>query len=79
MIECNKQQKRVYKLHYLLKFSILNCSTVMCQNVIMFERLSSVWDFITDGSQKVNETHGAHCRGINPVGYPSVSMVDPLG
>ena len=79
MINCNKQQNHVNKLHYLPKFSIFNCRTVMCQNVIMFKRLSSVWDFITDGSQKVNETHGAHCGGINPVRYPSVSMVDPLG
>lgn len=62
-----------------ISFFDLSCSTVMCQNVIIFERLNSVCDFITDGSQKVNKTHGAHCGGINPVGYPSVSVVDPLG
>lgn len=49
-----------------------NYSAVMCQSVIMFKRLNTlrVRDFITDGSQKVIDAHGAHCRGINPVGYP---------
>lgn len=51
----------------------------MCQSVIVFKRLNTVRvrDFMTDGSQKVKDTHGAHCREINPVGYPCVSL--PLG
>lgn len=53
----------------------------MCQSVIAFKILNTVRisDFMTDGSQKVKDTHGAHCGGINPVGYPRVSVVDPLG
>lgn len=53
----------------------------MCQIVIVFKRLNTVHvrAFMTDGCQKVKDTHGAHCRGINPVGYPCVSMVDPPG
>ena len=32
---------------------------------------------MTDGSQKVKDTHEVQCWGINPEGHPSVSLVDP--
>lgn len=48
-----------------------------CSQAIMLKRLNTVRDFMTDGNQKVKDTHEADCRGINPVGYPCVFMVDP--
>lgn len=44
-----------------------------CEN-----RTNTVLDFMTDGSQKVKDTHGAQCRGISSIGHPRVTVVEPL-
>lgn len=33
--------------------------------------------FMTDGSLKVKDTHGAACRGIGSIGHPRVSALEP--
>lgn len=61
----------ICQLHYYIIISI-TLPLTNSSRALMLKRLNTVrvHDFITDGSQKVKDTHEAHCRGINPVGYP---------
>lgn len=50
-----------------------------CSHVSCFKDKTVFVTFWQMVAEKVKGTHGAHCRGINPVENPCVSTVDPLG